>query len=89
MINSANDPVAYPRRSRILLGGAIRGPGSINNLPTDEPEARRSYLLKRPIEAGELKSVIDHRFPLEKTAKVHRYFETEKMKGSVVISVAK
>ena len=45
-------------------------------------------LLKDLIEAGEFRAVVDRRYPVDQVVEAHRYVETWRKAGNVVLTIA-
>lgn len=59
---------------------------NVNNTPNDLKLDDLLYL-QSLLKAGQLKPVIDRRYPLEAVAEAHKYVETGRKRGNVVITV--
>ena len=66
--------ISMTRKCKVLMGTHAPTPDDMN-------------ALKQLMIAGELKPVIDRIYPLENTAEAHRYVDTGRKKGNVVIVV--
>ena len=79
---------AVGKISRPRSKGALKEKGTYLSVtsPTKEKTENLTFL-RELIEAGELRPVIDRRYPLEQVADAHRYVEKGHKKGNVIIIV--
>jgi NADPH:quinone reductase-like Zn-dependent oxidoreductase len=80
--------IANPTLSKMIRGRWTSRSSSLKVfVEVSSPKNEDLIFLKTLIEAGEIKSIIDRRYPLEQTVEAHRYVETGRKKGNVVITV--
>ena len=80
---------AVGKATREQCQSALKKGGVYLNVMKDEGKISTEALvfLRDLIEAGDLKSVIDRRYPLEQIVEAHRYVDEGHKKGNVVVTV--
>ena len=82
----SGEPTPYPHWPAALKGLSLRGwvASSIWNKP--ERFARARELVLRGLEGGQLKPIIARTFPLRDIAEAHRYLESNRQVGKIVVT---
>jgi NADPH:quinone reductase-like Zn-dependent oxidoreductase len=81
------DPTAYPLFPALVKGLTVRGYTLFEIVRDPDMLARGKRFICEGLESGALKPVIDRTFPLEAIVEAHRYMESNRQKGKIVVAV--
>ena len=80
-------PASYPLFAALAKGLTVRGYTLFEIVRNPESLARGKQFVYSGLESGTLKPVIDRSFPLASIVEAHRYMESNKQKGKIVVTV--
>jgi NADPH:quinone reductase-like Zn-dependent oxidoreductase len=83
----ASQPTAFPLFAAIGKGLTVRGYTLFEIVRDPEKLARGKQYVYDGLQSGVLKPRIDRTFPLEAIADAHRYMESNRQKGKIVVTV--
>ncbi len=81
------DPTPFPLFSALKKGLAVRGYTLFEVVKDAERLARCKQYIYDGLKSGALKPVIDSTFPLDAIVDAHRYMESNRQKGKIVVTV--
>jgi NADPH:quinone reductase-like Zn-dependent oxidoreductase len=83
----AAEPTTYPLFAALAKGLTVRGYTLFEIVNDPERLARGKRFVYEGLESGALKPLIDRTFPLASTAEAHRYMESNRQQGKIVVTV--
>jgi NADPH:quinone reductase-like Zn-dependent oxidoreductase len=82
------EPTAFPLWSAIEKGLMVRGYTLFEIVQDAEKLARGKDYIHDGLKSGALKPIIDRTFPLDAIADAHRYMESNRQLGKIVVTVS-
>jgi NADPH:quinone reductase-like Zn-dependent oxidoreductase len=80
-------PATFPLFAALAKGLTVRGYTLFEIVKNAERLARGKQFIYSGLETGALKPIIDRTFPLESIVEAHRYMESNRQKGKIVVEV--
>jgi len=82
------EPTAFPLWSAIEKGLIVRGYTLFEIVQDPEKLAIGKQYIQDGLKSGVLKPIIDRTFPLDAIADAHRYMESNRQQGKIVVTVS-
>jgi NADPH:quinone reductase-like Zn-dependent oxidoreductase len=83
----STEPTTFPLFAALAKGLTVRGYTLFEIVKNAESLARGKQFIYRGLESGKLKPIIDRTFPLESIVEAHKYMESNRQKGKIVVKV--
>lgn len=80
-------PAVFPLFAALAKGLTVRGYTMFEIVKNAEKLARGKQFIYSGLATGALKPIIDRTFPLESIVEAHRYMESNRQKGKIVVEV--
>jgi NADPH:quinone reductase-like Zn-dependent oxidoreductase len=81
------DPATFPLFAALAKGLTVRGYTLFEIVKNAERLARGKQFIYNGLASGALKPIIDRTFPLESIVEAHRYMESNRQKGKIIVTV--
>ena len=80
-------PTTFPLFAALAKGLTVRGYTLFEIAKNAESLARGKQFIYNGLDNGALKPIIDRVFPLESIVEAHRYMESNRQKGKIVVQI--